>query len=58
MYFSLTIGRELHCLSLHYGMFLPTIQVRPRIYGGVIPMALVQQLVERLFNFWIAQLVF
>ncbi|GMT34897.1 hypothetical protein PFISCL1PPCAC_26194, partial [Pristionchus fissidentatus] len=27
LYFqSLTIGRELHCMSLHYGMFLPTIQ--------------------------------
>ncbi|GMT34855.1 hypothetical protein PFISCL1PPCAC_26152 [Pristionchus fissidentatus] len=27
LYQLLTIGRELHCLSLHYGMFLPTIQV-------------------------------
>ncbi|KAF8384910.1 hypothetical protein PRIPAC_74052 [Pristionchus pacificus] len=26
LYQFLTIGRELHCLSLHYGMFLPTIQ--------------------------------
>ncbi|GMT34858.1 hypothetical protein PFISCL1PPCAC_26155, partial [Pristionchus fissidentatus] len=26
LYQFLAIGRELHCLSLHYGMFLPTIQ--------------------------------